>query len=1296
MNKSSTDNKGFMYRLSEGIVGGRYIMIALFVAAIIFSCFSIPWVQVEEDITYYLQDTAEAKKGLVLMNNEFITYATAQVMVEDVTAEQADGLYDTLTAMDGIVLVDYAPAEDFKDGCALYNVTFSGTPDKQECIDAYANVKQLLSTYKSSIYSESFETMVDIFVQEMSGVVVIVVIVVIAVLIFTSSTYGEILVLLLTFLAAAVINMGTNFLLGTISVVSNSVAIVLQLALSVDYAIIFCNRYKEEHELLPVREAVISSLSKSIPAISASSLTTIAGLAAMTFMEFKLGLDMGIALIKSIVLSLVTVFLFMPALLVIFGKFMDRTKHKNFVPKVPFLGRFAYASRYVIPPIFVALAIFAYILYGNINYGYAMDIIENAHKNDQDIALENIESHFGKNNFLAVMIPAGDYEKEAAFSEELAACDEVSSILGLATIDAINGYKLADKVGYQEIMELAEVDETAAKALITYSAADKNEHRELADDLESYKIPIIDMFMSLHDLTSSGVLESMSQKEFDFEGFEAPSFEMDPEQLDMVNELYEQLSMARDQLQGENYSRLLVYINLPNQGEDTFAFLDRVHSIALQYYDEGAVLTGNAVSAKDFSDAFTGDNRIVSTLSIVLVMIILFFTFRSVGMPILLILVIQGSIWMNFAIAQLRGEIVFFMCTLIVSSIQMGANIDYAIVISSRYTELRDQKVPQKDAIIDTLNLAFPTVITSGTMMVVAGLMIGQRVSQCIIAGMGKYVGIGTAISLLLVNFALPQILILGDGFARATTIKTDGIETKLINGKGKRIAAGILAAATLAVLVASPIVSANAKLELSKSNEQTESMIAKANELRELSLRIEKAEKAATDTKTDFTEHVMTEVIGTEALAEGEVQYEEGAAEIAKYKKLLAEGKEQYKEGVAQYEAGLAAYNEAKAQVEAGQAQYDAGQIQYQAAKDVLAQGYADYEAGQQQLEAGKAAAAVAEPLVAPAKALYESARAAYDAYLDQQNRYDVLASSKDPSDRLRAAAMLPAVLSAKVYYESSFNGKSVTDLMSDYYDLVAQLESSKQQVADGERQLAEAEAALAASEAQIKAAEEELIKGKAELDLGYEQLNAGKAQLDAAKQQLLDTEKQIAEGSEQLKEGQNELGAGKRQLNSGEKMLDENREKLSEDLDSLDNINDEKQRLNAGVDMLLATDGIAIKTGVSTTKGEICSLARQFFEDQQKQYDKEAGLTKIVSALMAVAAVTSFLTLVLWFLASREDLALYSALATVVLAFSGAITWQMGCKSFGQLLFWIAVALTLAAAIAAEFISKSRKQAA
>lgn len=215
---------------------------------------------------------------------------------------------------------------------------------------------------------------------------------------------------------------------------------------------------------------------------------------------------------------------------------------------------------------------------------------------------------------------------------------------------------------------------------------------------------------------------------------------------------------------------MLVYLNLPVSGDETYQFTDLMHEIAEKYYPDGPVyIAGNSTNEYDFEKSFAVDNTVVSIVSVLIVLVVLLFTFKSAGMPLLLILVIQGSIWINFSIPTITGKYLFFLGYLIVSSIQMGANIDYAIVISSRYQELKN-KMPRREAMIETLNLSFPTVFTSGTIMASAGIFISKMTTDPAIYAVGLCIGRGTIISMLLVMGILPGILLLGDTIIDRTT----------------------------------------------------------------------------------------------------------------------------------------------------------------------------------------------------------------------------------------------------------------------------------------------------------------------------------------------------------------------------------------------------------------------------------------------------------------------------------------------------------------------------------------------
>lgn len=747
------DDAGFMVKVATFIVDKRNLFFLIFGIAIIFSLVSSSWVKVENALSAYLPDSTETSKGLSRMENEFVTYGSAKIMVTNITYETACEISDMIEDMDSVVMLTFDDtSEHYNNFSALYDVTFNYPETDDRALEALSELEDKLSGYDIYVSTTMGDASAEQIESEMSVITVLVAIIVVTVLLLTSQTWAEVPVLLLTFVASMLITNGTNFIMGTISFVSNSVTVVLQLALSIDYAIIFCNRYKEEHERLPIREADIVALSKAIPEIASSSLTTIGGLVAMMFMQFGIGRDMALCLIRAIFLSLLSVFLLMPGLLMLFGKLMDKTRHKSFIPKIPFVGKFAYKTRFVMPVIFVALIVVAYLISSKCPYVYGYSKIDTPIQSDSQLVDEMIDESFGTSNMVALTVPAGSYDKEAKLIADLEACEEVDSCMGLANTEAMDGYMLADKLTIREFSELLELDYEVAELLYMAYAVNDENYAKLVNGLSNYSVPLIDMIMFLYDEVEEGYVT------------------LDDDMMDTLENAHTLMKVAKDQLQGENYSRILVYLNLPEEGDETFAFLDRMHDMAGVYYPEDEVLIpGESMSQYDLYKTFQVDNTVVNVVSILAVLVVLLFTFKSAGMPVLLILVIQGAIWINFSFPALQNKPLFFMSYLIVSSIQMGANIDYAIVISGRYMELKD-KMSKEQAIIETMNFAFPTIVTSGTMLAIAGILIGQMSSDGAICGIGQCLGRGTIISIIIVMFALPQILLLGEKVIEKTS----------------------------------------------------------------------------------------------------------------------------------------------------------------------------------------------------------------------------------------------------------------------------------------------------------------------------------------------------------------------------------------------------------------------------------------------------------------------------------------------------------------------------------------------
>ncbi len=753
--KKTSEN--FMMKLAAFIVNKRKAFIVLFVLACIYSVISIPKVGVVDDLTEYLPESTETRQGLDIMNREFTTFGSAKILVSNISYEKALSLAGELEEIRGISSVSFYDEEDedydsgdradyYKDASALFTLTFEQEEDTELSQEAMAKTRETLEGYSSYIYTTVDKDDAASLKADMRVIVVIVVLIILVVLLFTSKTYMEIVIFLAVFGVAALLNMGTNYWFGEISFVTNAVGAVLQLALAIDYAIILFHRFMEEHEDKDTIEAIIVALSKAIPEISSSSLTTVSGMVALMFMRFGIGMDLGRVLTKAIIISLLTVFLLMPALIVMFSSAIDRTAHQNFVPSINFWGKIVVKLRYIGVPVFLAIVAAASVYAGKCPYIYDINSIESSKKNEFMASKERIEETFQVTNTMAIVVPRGDYEKEGKILKRLEAIDEVDTALGLANVEVSDDgkYILVDRLSPRDFSQVSGVDLDVVRVLYRFYAIDKEQYSAFMKNLDDYKVSIIDMVDFIYEQKEKGGLE------------------FDDELSEEIDQLYDAMCDAREQLEGEEYDRLVFNLKGPVEGAETFRIVDRIRDIALEYYDEVYVV-GDATSNYDLSSSFERDNVIISVLTALFVGIILLFTFQSAGLPLLLVLTIQGSIWINFSVPYLSQSTMYFLSYLVVSSIQMGATIDYAIVITSRYLDLRKTMENRKAAVTEALDQAFPTIITSGTILTSAGFVIGYLTNNAVIASLGKVLGRGTLISIILVMTVLPQLLLLGD-----------------------------------------------------------------------------------------------------------------------------------------------------------------------------------------------------------------------------------------------------------------------------------------------------------------------------------------------------------------------------------------------------------------------------------------------------------------------------------------------------------------------------------------------------
>ena len=748
-------SENVMTRLSRFIVDKRKAFFMVFLVASVFCVGSIDKVEVNDDIPSYLPAETETRRGLDLMEQEFITLASADVMVDNITYQRAEALSGKLADIPGVSEVAFDDTSDHYWGAAaLFSVTFDGEADDPAAEEAVEKIRTILADYDAYLSTEvGRDTSADLQ-REMGIILMIAAVVIVVVLLFTSKSYMEVPVYLIVFVVAAILNMGTNYWFGTISFITNAIAVVLQLALAIDYAIIFCHRYMEERDNgLEAREADITALSKAIVEISSSSLTTISGLVALMLMQLRIGFDMGIVLAKGIIFSMISVFLLMPGLLMLFNRPIERTRHRNLVPKIDFWGRAVVKLRYVLPPVFLAVVIACVFFSNRCEYVFSADSADFDNKPDWQIADEKVHDTFGEKNTIAVLVPRGDYDKEGKVLRRVEDLDNVTAATGLANIEVEDGRYLTDRMTPRQFAELAGVDVELSRLLFQAYGLSNEEYGAVFQDPDDYAVPLVDVFEFLCEQKDKGVVKLTDDQE------------------EKVDDLQETLDQGLEQLRGEHWSRLVFTADVPEEGEETYALLDQIRAIAGSYYGDDVVLVGNSTNARDLSESFGQDNLKISVLTALFVMVILLFTFKSAGLPVLLVLTIQGSIWINFSFPYLTGTNLFFLSYLVVSSIQMGATIDYAIVITNRYMELKNYYKDRKQAAVEALSQSFPTILTSGSVMSVAGFLIAEISTDATIGSVGLALGRGTVTSIILVMTVLPQMLMLGDVIIEKTAI---------------------------------------------------------------------------------------------------------------------------------------------------------------------------------------------------------------------------------------------------------------------------------------------------------------------------------------------------------------------------------------------------------------------------------------------------------------------------------------------------------------------------------------------
>lgn len=672
-----------MKRFYEKIVQYKKCLVVLFTFSALLCLWVGQRVAVNYDIADYLPSHSPSSRALEVMEEEFEGgIPNARVMISNVTIAEALEYKEKLARVEGVeavtwlddavnILQPLATLDQeqvqtyYQDNTALFTVTIK----EDMRIEAVQNLRELIGedqAMSGSAVSTAISTTAT--VSEVQLISVFAVLFVLVVLVLTTTSWVEPIIVLVGLGVAIAINKGTNLMFGEISFVTNAAGSILQLAVSLDYSVFLLHRFEECRQTnSDVKSAMVEALGKSTLSILSSGLTTVIGFLALVLMQFRLGPDLGLALAKGVAISLIIVFTFMPALILLVYRQIDRTKHRPFVPKLQSLGK--WVSRLSMPLVILfALVIVPSYLASNANdyyYGASHIFNETTQLGADTLA---IEKRFGQNDTYVLLLPQGDLATETKLS--------------------------------QALNELPQV-----KSIISYV------------DLAGAEIPL-----SYLDETT------------------------------------------RAKLMSENYSRMVLSVNVPYEGEETFSVVETIRHIANQYYPDDYYLAGEGVSTYDLMKTISTDMTKVNLVAILAVFIVLVFSLKSVLLPIFLVFSIETAIWLNLAIPYFSDTPIFYIAYLIISSIQLGATVDYAILMTDRYRENRMQG-SKKEAVIQTIMDVTVSILTSGSTLTVVGLLMGYISSNQLLGQLGLFIGRGAIFLLIIVLFVLPGILYLFDHF---------------------------------------------------------------------------------------------------------------------------------------------------------------------------------------------------------------------------------------------------------------------------------------------------------------------------------------------------------------------------------------------------------------------------------------------------------------------------------------------------------------------------------------------------
>lgn len=679
-----------MNRVFEGALGHRRVVLMVSAVCLLAALVCMPFVKVNYDMAKYLPADAPSMRAMAKLAKSGAV-PNVQIMLRDITIPEALNAKRELMGIEGVrsilwlddVADTNVPLEMqdalstqmwYRDKSALYMLTC----DIEECVAVVDAIRKLYPDALLAGDAVNQAMIQSVSMGEISSIMLYVVPIVLIILILSTGAWVEPLLFLVAIGAAILLNEGSNLIFGEISFVTQACSAILQLAVSIDYAVFLLHRFSDERARgLDAQSAMRAAIRKSFSAIAASALTTVSGFLALVIMDFKIGADMGFVLAKGILLSYLSVMLILPALALSCIRWIDKTQHKMLLPLFHRTGR---AVTRVFPAIIVLMVILivpSFLARNRVDFVYGSS---GMHAEDSLVGRETwqIAEVFGNCQQILITVPAGEPAKEAALCGALADVRDVVSVTSYATA-----------VGTQ-----------------------------------------------------------------------IPDVIVPPAQL--------------SQLRSDGTSRIILYVDTLDEGARAFDAVESIRQTAEAYYGDRYDILGASVVNYDLKTVITRDNAVVQFCAVAAVFLILLLTFKSLSLPLILLLVIEGAVWLNVSFPYFTGDTLNYIGYQIICSVQLGATIDYGILLAQRYMKAR-AKLSAREAAVEAVDYAARSILPSALILIAAGAALGVISSNGIISQMGTIFARGAAISSALVVLLLPALLMALDKLIVKTTLPAKG-----------------------------------------------------------------------------------------------------------------------------------------------------------------------------------------------------------------------------------------------------------------------------------------------------------------------------------------------------------------------------------------------------------------------------------------------------------------------------------------------------------------------------------------